>query len=172
MNIGERIKECRKSRGLTQEKLSELLKISPMTVRRWEWGKRKPDIDIMPRLADILNTSVVALMGLQDTAQQSNANCNIASLMDKVSNEDSSIETPISVGQKNDMYIIRDGEREYLIPNDDKGREMFLDFLRDSLKGLGLSEIHSDATLHINNGTNSNYHDSIVNNGTQTTTAN
>ena len=48
MNIGERIKKCRKNRGLTQEKLSELLKISPMTVRRWEWGKRKPDIDIMP----------------------------------------------------------------------------------------------------------------------------
>lgn len=169
MNIGERIKKCRKNRGLTQEKLSELLKISPMTVRRWEWGKRKPDIDIMPRLANILNTSVAALMGLQDSAQQSDTNNDVASLMDEISNEDSSIETPISVGQKNDMYIIRDGEREYLIPNDDKGRKIFSDFLQDVLKGLGLSEVSSDATLHINNGTNSNYHDSIVNNGTPAT---
>ena len=168
MNIGERIKQCRKNRGLTQTKLSELLKISPMTVRRWEWGERKPDIDIMPKLADTLNTSVEYLMGLPKRVTQFNTLEDIAPLMEKVADEESNLETPISVGKTKDMYIIKEGEREYLIPNDEDGRKIFIDFLRCSLKGIGLSE--TSPSMNINNGTNSSYNNSTVNNGTSTIT--
>ena len=60
------------------------------------------------------------------------------------------------------MYIIKEGEREFCIPDNEEGRKIFLDFLRSSLKGIGLVE------QQVNNGTNSSYHDSIVNNGTPT----
>ncbi|MBR1438596.1 MAG: helix-turn-helix transcriptional regulator, partial [Synergistaceae bacterium] len=70
MNIGEHIKQLRKSKGLTQNKLAELLNISTMTVRRWEWGERKPDITVMPKLANTLNTSINELMDLQDSVEK------------------------------------------------------------------------------------------------------
>ena len=168
MNIGERIKQFRKNRGLTQIKLSELLQISPITVRRWEWGERKPDIDIMPKLADTLNTSVNDLMGLRDTEKQPNTSKEITSLMEKVADENTNIETPITVGTRNDMYIIKDGVREYLIPNDEEGRKLFLDFLRSSLTGMGIYETSQMVKQEINNGTHSSYNNSTVNNETPT----
>lgn len=68
MSIGERIKRCRRIKGLTQTKLSELLNISTMTVRRWEWGERKPDIDIMCELARVLDTTTAYLLGETDSS--------------------------------------------------------------------------------------------------------
>lgn len=168
MNIGERIKQFRKNRGLTQIKLSELLQISPITVRRWEWGERKPDIDIMPKLADTLNTSVNDLLGLQDTIKQPNTPKDITSLMEKVADVNSNIETQITVGTKNDMYIIKDGTREYLIPNDEEGRKLFSDFLRSSLNGMKLHETSQGVKQEINNGSHSSYNNSTVNNGMPT----
>ena len=57
MNIAPKIKKCREQNGLTQIELAKLVGISPMTIRRWEWGERNPDI---------LNTSVEYLMGLMN----------------------------------------------------------------------------------------------------------
>lgn len=38
MNIGLKIKELRKERGITQERLAEYLNISPQAVSKWENG--------------------------------------------------------------------------------------------------------------------------------------
>ena len=62
MGIAERIKEKRKSNGLTQTQLADLVGVSSMSLRRWEWGERVPSADIVPKLAEILKTSVVYLM--------------------------------------------------------------------------------------------------------------
>ncbi len=37
-----------------------------MTVRRWEWGVQTPNTDIMPRLAEALDTSVGYFMGFDN----------------------------------------------------------------------------------------------------------
>ncbi len=66
MNIAERIKSCRKLKGLTQVKLAEILYISPMTIRRWEWGERTPNAELIPKLAEVLDVSVDYLTGLND----------------------------------------------------------------------------------------------------------
>ena len=66
MNIAERIKSSRKSKGFTQVELAENMGISPMTIRRWEWGERTPNAELIPKLAEVLDVSVEYLMGLND----------------------------------------------------------------------------------------------------------
>ena len=45
MNIGERITELRKSKGLSQEELAEQLGVSRQSVSKWETGTSTPDTD-------------------------------------------------------------------------------------------------------------------------------
>lgn len=39
MDIGERIKFCRKHRGMTQDRLAEETGIHPVSIRKYETGK-------------------------------------------------------------------------------------------------------------------------------------
>ena len=55
--FGERLKRLRKKSGLTQEKLAEILNVSFMTIRRWEWGKNIPRVDDIKELAAALNVT-------------------------------------------------------------------------------------------------------------------
>ena len=158
MNIGESIKQHRKSKGITQDKLAELLGVSVMSVRRWEWGERNPDICIMPKLANTLSTSVSELMCLQDNTKKESID------------EDSELKEHITVGRRNDMYIIKEGNRELCMPDTPTGQEIFLKLACSMFNGTGLSEALANTKLNINNGTNSSYHDSVVNNGTPTVT--
>ena len=44
ISLGENIKKLRKDKGLTQDKLSEITKISIASIQRYESGKRQPNI--------------------------------------------------------------------------------------------------------------------------------
>ena len=66
LTMADRIKRQRKVHGINQEELSDRLGLSIQTIRRWEWGKRAPNTDIMPKLAEALGTSVAYLMGLEN----------------------------------------------------------------------------------------------------------
>ena len=59
--IGERIKEARKVKGLSQEKLADKLGVSFQAVSSWETGKFIPDSDHLPALAKVLDLSLDAL---------------------------------------------------------------------------------------------------------------
>ena len=66
-SFGQRLRELRKARGISQEQLAELLDMSVMTVRRWEWGENSPRTDEVQCLARILNISVNELIGESTT---------------------------------------------------------------------------------------------------------
>lgn len=51
MNIGKKIKELRKKRDITQERLAEYLNISTQAVSKWENGIALPDITLVPPIA-------------------------------------------------------------------------------------------------------------------------
>ena len=55
--IGQRIKELRKERHMTQEQLAELVGISFQAVSKWENGIALPDITLVPRLAQIFGVT-------------------------------------------------------------------------------------------------------------------
>ena len=58
MSLGKNIRELRKVRGLTQEELGKALDMSSQTVSKWERDESMPDAALLPRLADILETSL------------------------------------------------------------------------------------------------------------------
>ena len=59
--IGERIREARKAKKMTQEKLAELLAVSPQAVSTWEQGKFVPDPEHLTALAKTLGISLDGL---------------------------------------------------------------------------------------------------------------
>jgi len=64
--FSRRLKELREEKGLTQEQLGEMLKISRKTISSYESGKAQPPMDTLHKLAKILNTSADYLLGLTD----------------------------------------------------------------------------------------------------------
>lgn len=56
--IGERIRNYRQSKNITQEELADFLNVSTQAVSRYELGDRKTDNDILFKLADYFNVSV------------------------------------------------------------------------------------------------------------------
>ena len=63
ISLGENIKKLRKDKGLTQDKLSEITKISIASIQRYESGKRQPNIQTVNKFAQALNVSLDDLVG-------------------------------------------------------------------------------------------------------------
>lgn len=65
LKTGEIIQQKRKELKLTQNQLAQILNISFQAISKWENGTTYPDIEMLPRLASSLNTTVDALLGYQ-----------------------------------------------------------------------------------------------------------
>ena len=61
MNIGNKIKELRKQRGVTQEQLAESIGVSFQAVSKWENNIALPDITLAPALASYFGISMDTL---------------------------------------------------------------------------------------------------------------
>lgn len=57
-NIGARLRELRKARGLSQEAVADRLGTKQTYVSRWERGDVRPTYEYLVRLADIYDTSL------------------------------------------------------------------------------------------------------------------
>ena len=65
LKTGEVICKRRKELGLTQNQLAKSLNISFQAVSKWENNSAYPDIEMLPKLAAALNTTVDALLGYE-----------------------------------------------------------------------------------------------------------
>lgn len=65
--FGKRLKELRKANGYTIEQFAEAVGISKSTVGYYENNNRMPDIEILSRIADVLNVSADYLIGKTNT---------------------------------------------------------------------------------------------------------
>lgn len=63
---GKKISGLRKEKGLTQKDLAELLNVTNKAVSKWECGKNFPDLALLQPLAEILDTSVSVLLGVEE----------------------------------------------------------------------------------------------------------
>ncbi len=63
MTIGERIKELRKKKDLTQEKVADFLCVSYQAVSKWECGLSSPDLALIVPLAKLLGVTTDELLG-------------------------------------------------------------------------------------------------------------
>lgn len=62
MTFGNRIRECRKLKGMTLQQVGDLFQINRASVSDWESGKTRPDIERLVSLARALSTSVDYLL--------------------------------------------------------------------------------------------------------------
>lgn len=62
--LSENLKKYRMLKNLTQEDVAEYLNITPQSVSKWERGDCYPDITFLPALANIFETSVDLLIGM------------------------------------------------------------------------------------------------------------
>ncbi len=58
INIGNKIRELRKKKGITQEMLASVLLVSPQAISKWESGISYPDIGIIPTIASYFEVSL------------------------------------------------------------------------------------------------------------------
>lgn len=64
--VGERIKNIRTEKGMSQEELAGALDVVRQTVSKWEKGLSAPDADMLVRLAHVLDTPVNELLGKEE----------------------------------------------------------------------------------------------------------
>lgn len=62
MPLGEKLRELRKSRELTQKKLSSMSGVAEITIRKYENGDRNAGIKQIQKIAESLNVSVNSLL--------------------------------------------------------------------------------------------------------------
>ena len=74
--LPENLKKYRILKNLTQEDVAEYLGITPQSVSKWERGESYPDITFLPALANIFETSVDLLIGM-DTIRAEETRYNI-----------------------------------------------------------------------------------------------
>ena len=65
--FGERLKELRKSKNLTQEKLAEQLSVNRDALAKWETDRAYPDVNIIKELADLFEVTTDYLLGGRKT---------------------------------------------------------------------------------------------------------
>ncbi len=57
--LGKRLRELRKRKNISQEKLAELINVDPTTISNIENGKNYPSLLNLENLLDVLNSSFV-----------------------------------------------------------------------------------------------------------------
>lgn len=64
--FGEKLKELRTEKGLSQNELAEALFVSQQAVSKWERGKGYPDILILRQIATLFNVPLDSLIGVEE----------------------------------------------------------------------------------------------------------
>lgn len=66
MKLGEKIKQLRKSKGISQEELASMLKINRNYLSRIETGKSEPTSSILKHIAEIFSIDLNSLLDITD----------------------------------------------------------------------------------------------------------
>ena len=73
-NIGEIISSLRKEKGMTQNELAEKMNVTDKAVSKWERNLSCPDVNSIPKLAEILGTTVEELLNAQPKKENNKIN--------------------------------------------------------------------------------------------------
>jgi len=61
-DIGKNIRDLRQAKGMTQDTLAERLFVTRQTVSNYETGRTRPDVDMVIRIAEVLNTDANTIL--------------------------------------------------------------------------------------------------------------
>jgi len=74
MLLGDRIKTRRIELNMTQQELGELIGVSKVAICGYESGNRTPKLDIISKLAEVLNLEIGYLLGQDVSVVSENEN--------------------------------------------------------------------------------------------------
>lgn len=66
LEIGQKIKQLRLHRGITQEQLGQSLGLTGQAISKWESNTTMPDIQLLPELSALLGVSIDTLFSITD----------------------------------------------------------------------------------------------------------
>lgn len=64
--FGERLKEVRSERGISQLTLAKEFCVDRSTISAWEIGKQEPNYDVLVKLSKFFDVSTDYLLGIKD----------------------------------------------------------------------------------------------------------
>lgn len=100
--IGLLISTKRKEKGLTQKALADQLNVTDKAVSKWERDVAKPDINTIPKLAEILDLSIEELMNLPVKPKVES----IAEPVEKVAEENQQKEAEMAAPESDDIELV------------------------------------------------------------------
>jgi len=62
MTFGKKMKECRETKKISQNELAKLIDAHHSIIGKYERDEVKPSIDVVKKIADVLNTTVSYLL--------------------------------------------------------------------------------------------------------------
>jgi len=68
--LGERLRDLRKNRSMTQEELGKIINVTKVSVSGYENGNRSPDTETLQKIADFFDVSTDYLLGRDDPKDQ------------------------------------------------------------------------------------------------------
>ncbi len=68
--IGIRIKEVRKKNNLTQAQFASMFYVTEQTVRNWESGRRKVDLEMIRNICDTLKCDISYILGIDTLIEE------------------------------------------------------------------------------------------------------
>ena len=83
-SIGNRIAKYRKEKALTQEALAEKMGVTDKAVSKWERDLSYPDINSIPKLAEIFGVSVDELMQVKTETKENISKNKIDGIVDTI----------------------------------------------------------------------------------------
>ena len=111
MYIGEQIRKERKAAGLTQTLLADFTDSSPQYISHIEKGRKKASLDILVRIANVLNISLDRLLGKTINNNLDETSAMISRLLSKCNSFERQVILDVIISLKNSL----EGNRNRLL---------------------------------------------------------
>lgn len=118
-----RLRELRKSKALSQQKLADIVGMSKSTINMYERGEREPGLEMLESFADFFNVDLDYLLGKTDVPRN---NLIIADQVYTINNYPNLDNEPLIIRR------LRKGTEKM----DEKQQEKMMKILNESFKGL------------------------------------
>lgn len=93
IEVSNRLRFIREDAGYSQEKMAEILDVSPSTVHRVEGSKSVPQLDLIFKLADSMGISITQILPKRYTQKDSHSELKVSSNYSQLSEANKRIVT-------------------------------------------------------------------------------
>ena len=100
MNLGERLKELRVEKGISQKNLAEIFNIARSTLSQYESNQRTPSDEIKVKLSEYFNVSLDYLLGKSDIRNYSEYENKINKILTQYRTEETSSDVSVRMPDK------------------------------------------------------------------------